>query len=222
MSSFRQETISAETDLRLALVLLAVVFSSCALFTPVTAVNILRVPGDYELKASDTTYTVFDLNTLIHLEFDLNGSNRIAVSPGDSHYLASGIRQGWYYADVIGANMWVRGMPVYLTGGDVISLEITNNYINVDGRPFFNAYQEKSTQYPFTPMLSLTCTGCTAQPQLKFDGNEVNYVPPWISITAGWHTIQIYSPFDNVQLYYRTLFDNYTVTRFDLYPVNMN
>ncbi len=208
--------------MRLAFVSFAVVFSSCALFVPTATVNLLQVPGDYELGATDTTDTIFDLSTRIHIDFDISGSNRTAVRPGDWHYLATGIKPGWYYVDVIGADMWVRGMPVYLLGGDVVSLGVSDNHIDIDGRAYFDATQEKSTSFPFTPMLSLKCTGCTAEPLLKFDGNQVNYVPPWIAVSAGWHTIEIYSPFDNVQLYYRTLFDNYTVTRFNLYPVNMN
>lgn len=222
MTRCNHDVFTPEANLKLIFVSFAVLFSSCALFTPIATVNLLKVSYDYELGASDTTETIFDLNTRIQFEFDLNGSNRVGVQPGDSRYLATGVKPGWYYVDVIGANMWVRGMPVYLTGGNVVSLEVTNNYIDVDGHPYFNAYQEKSTQYPFTPMLSLSCTGCTAEPLLKFDGNQINYIAPWVSVSAGWHTIEIYSPFDNVQLYYRTLFDNYTVTRFNLYPVNIN
>lgn len=208
--------------MRLAFVSFAVAFSSCALFVPTATVNLLQVSGDYELGATDTTDTIFDLSTGIHIDFDISGSNRIAIRPGDWHYLATGIKPGWHYVDVIGADMWVRGMPVYLLGGDVVSIGVGENYIDIDGRTYFDASQEKSTSFPFTPMLSLQCNGCTTEPVLKFDGTQMNYVPPWIAVSAGWHTIQIYSPFDNVQLYYRTLFDNYTVTRFTLYPINTN
>ncbi len=182
----------------------------------------MKVPGGFELGANDTTKTILIFDSGINVDFDLSGSNRIALQPGVSLRLADGISPGWYYADVIGASMWVRGLPVYFSGGDTVSFEIGNNHLNVDGRTFFSAFQEKSTRYPFTPMLSLRCTGCTARPLLKFDRNQVDYVPPWVAVSPGWHTIEIYSPFDNVQLYYRTLFDNFTVTQFNLYPIRMN
>ena len=200
----------------------AITFSSCALLKPSASVQLLRIPSDFELGATDTTKTVLFFDSNINVDFDLSGSKRVAIHPGVSQLLADGISPGWYYVDVVGANTWVRGLPVYLNGGDSVSFDIGSNHLGVDGRTFFSAFQEKSTRYSFTPMLSLNCFGCTARPLLKFDRNQVDYVPPWVAVSPGWHTIEIYSPFDNVQLYYRTLFDNFTVTQFNLYPIRMN
>jgi hypothetical protein len=201
---------------------LAFAFSSCALLKPSTSIGLSEVSDNYQLGMYDTTKTIFDFDSGMNIDFDLNGSDRISVHPGSSRLLANGVSPGWFYIDVIGSSMWVRGLPVYLIGGDTVSIDVDNNYLDVDGRSFFTARQEKSTQFSFVPALSISCVGCTRALTLKFDEQQVDYVPPWISIDAGWHTIEIYSPFDNVNLYYRTLFDNYTITEFTLYPVSMN
>ncbi|HEY9165934.1 MAG TPA: hypothetical protein VIS48_07215 [Candidatus Kryptonia bacterium] len=201
---------------------LAVGISSCALLQPAVTVRFSKVAGNFELGTGDTNKTVIHLNSQIYLDFDLSGSDRISIHPGVTQLLADGISPGWYYADFIGADMWVRGVPVYLSGEDKLSVEVANNQLVIDGRAFFGAQTQKSTAYPFLPSLSLTCNGCTSRPQLKFDGQVVDYVPPWVSVAAGWHSVEIYSPFDRVELYYRALFDNYSVTEFDLYPVKVN
>ncbi len=206
---------------RLAAVL-SFALSSCALLMPAATIGLSRVSEDFQLGLYDTTKTVLDFDSRINLDFDLNGSERVSVRPGLSKWLADGVMPGWFYLDVIGSSMWVRGLPVYLIGGDAIAIEADNDHLVLDGRPFFTAQQEKSTQFSFVPALSMSCAGCTRAPVLKFDGQQVDYAPPWISIDAGWHTIEIYSPFDNVHLYYRTLFDNYTITEFTFYPVSMN
>lgn len=196
--------------------------SSCALLKPSASIGISVVPDNYSLEPYDTTETIFIFDSKINLDFDLNGSDRIVVRPGFSHMLANGISPGWFYMDVIGATMWVRGLPVYLIGGDTVLIEVDDNQLDVDSMEFFTAHQEKSTALPFVPALSINCIGGTAAPHLKLDDQEVDYVPPWIEVDPGWHTIEIYSPFDNVQLYYRTLFDNYSITRFTFYPIAMN
>ncbi len=208
-------------SLRLMAVL-SLALSSCALLRPSASIGLSRVPDDYQLGLFDTTKTVFDFDSNINLDFDLNGSKRISIHPGFSQLLADGTSPGWFYIDVIGSSMWVRGLPIYLIGGDTVSVEVDNDYLDVNGRTFFVAQQEKGTQLSFVPALSMRCEGCTRAPILKFDEQQVDYIPPWISIEAGWHTIEIYSPFDNVNLYYRALFDNYTITEFTLYPVLMN
>jgi len=202
--------------------ILAFAFSSCALLKPSTSIGLFKVSDNYQLSIFDTTKTIFDFDSGINIDFDLNGSDRLSVQPGFTRLLANGVSPGWFYIDVIGSSMWVRGLPVYLIGGDTVLIGVDNDYLNVDGRSFFTARQEKSTLFSFVPELSMSCVGCTRAPILKFDGQEVDYIPPWISIDAGWHTIEIYSPFDNVNLYYRTLFDNYTMTEFKLYPESMN
>ncbi len=204
-----------------ASILFAVLFSSCALLVPTASVHLIRVSGDYQLGATDTTKTILIISTNMHVDFNLNGSNIIKLAPGEWYYVADGIGPGWYYLNAVGANTWVRNVPVYLNGGDEIPIVIGANYLDIDKRTFFDSYQEKSTLYSFYPMLSLNCFGCTTQPLLRFDGNETTITQPWITVTPGWHTIEIYSPLDHVQLYYRTLFDNYTITQFDLYPVPM-
>lgn len=204
------------------LFLFAVALCSCALLKPSASVGLYKVPSSYELGAYDTTKTVFVFDTGIYVDFDLSGSRRVAVRPGLSRFLAEGISPGWHYIDVIGASMWVRGLPVYLSGGDSVAIEVGNDYLNLDGRTFFSARRTKSTQFSFVPALAMNCVGCGAMPLLKFDGEQLDYVPPWVAVEPGWHTIEIYSPFDNVQLYYRALFDNYTITQFILYPVSMN
>lgn len=200
---------------------LSFLISSCALLKPTASIELSRVPSDYSLDLSDTTKTILMFDSRINFDFDLNGSDRITVRPGFSQTLASGISPGWFYMDVIGATMWVRGLPVYLFGGDSVLIDVDNDHLSLDGAEFFTVSKEKSTTLPFVPSLSISCVGCTARPQLKFDNQQVNYLPPWIAIDPGWHTIEIYSPFDNVELYYRTLFDNYSITRFTLYPFSM-
>lgn len=202
--------------------ILSLALSSCALLKPSVSISLSKVSNDFQLNQYDTTKTAFYFDSKINLDFDLNGSERISVHHGVSRLLADGVSPGWFYLDVIGSSMWVRGLPVYLVGGDTVSLDIDNNYLDINGRSFFAVQQDRSMQFSFIPDLSLSCVGCTRAPMLKFDGQQVDYVPPWISIDAGWHTIEIYSPFDNVNLYYRTLFDNYTITEFTLYPVSMN
>jgi len=207
---------------RLAPFILVMSLSSCALLEPSASIQLSRVSDDYYLDVNDTTKTIITMDSDIDMNFDLSGSERLSMRPGFSHLLASDVVPGWYYMDIIGASMWVRGVPVYLWGGDTISIEVGNDYLDIDGKIFFEAEQQKGTQYPFVPAFSLNCVGCTRMPQLKFDDQQVNYLPPWVSIAAGWHTIEIYSPFDNVRLYYRTLFDNYSITQFTFYPVTMN
>ncbi len=189
---------------------------------PTATVKLVRVQDRFEPSPVDTTQTILMIKANMDFEFDMNGSERIAMNSGSSRLLADGISPGWYYLDVIGPTMWVRGLPVYLVGGDTMTLDVDNDYIDVDGSPVFDVRQEKSTTFSFVPGLSMSCAGCTRAPVLKFDGRQLEYIPPWISIEAGWHTIEIFSPFDNVNLYYRTLFDNYTITEFTLYPVQMN
>jgi len=196
--------------------------SSCALLRPSASIEIYEVTDDYRIDPYDTTKTVFDFDSNINIDFDISGSDRISVRQGLSSLLADGISPGWFYIDVIGANLWVRGLPVYLIGGDTVTIDVDSYHLDIDGRPFFAARQEKSTEFSFVPVLSMSCAGCTRQPTLRFDGQQVEFVPPWISLDAGWHTIEIYSPFDHVNLYYRTLFDSFTVTEFTLYPVLMN
>jgi hypothetical protein len=208
--------------LKLGFIFVSLLLSSCALLRPTATVRLIKVSGEHELNADDTTKTIFMFDSKINLDFDLNGSQRVAVDPGSSSLLADGIAPGWFYMDLIGASTWVRGLPVYLIGGDTVLIDVDNDYIAVDGTAFFTAQREKSTQFSYVPALSMRCIGCTRQPILKFDGQQVDYVPPWISVDAGWHTIEIYSPFDNVNLYYRALFDNYTETEFTFYPVAMN
>lgn len=189
---------------------------------PTAIVHLVRVGDNFVLSAGDTTETLFDVDTRIHTQFDLNGSNRVGVAPGIWKYLADGIAPGWHYIDLIGTTVWVRGVPVYLRGGDTVSVDLGDNHMALDGMPFFEVYQDKNIYYSFTPMFSLNCYGCNWYPEIKFDGSVMNYTAPWVAVDAGWHTIEITSPLDNVHLYYRTLFDNYTVTRFNLYPVQMN
>ncbi|HUI30930.1 MAG TPA: hypothetical protein VLX91_12000 [Candidatus Acidoferrales bacterium] len=196
--------------------------SSCAFLRPSISIGLSRVSNNYVVNPFDTTKTIFTVDSKIDFDFDLSGSYRISIRHGHSRVLAKGVSPGWFYVDVIGASMWVRGLPLYLIGGDSVSIQVANNYLNVDGKTFFMAQQEKSTQFSYDPSLSISCVGCTRKPTLKFDDEEMNYVPPSISAAAGWHTIEIYSPFDNVDLYFRTLFDNYTITEFTLYPILMN
>lgn len=204
-----------------AYVLLAFVFSSCALFVPTASVHIAEVPSDFKFDAADTTAAILSVSSNMYAQFRMNGANTVDLNPGSANFVAEGIRRGWYFFDIVGAETWVRNLPVYLTGADTISFVIAHNYLDIDGRTFFNSYQEKSLHYPFYPALSLNCYGCNFQPVIKFDGSNMRLTPPWTTVTPGWHTIDIYSPLDHVQLHYRTLFDNYTVTQFDLYPVSM-
>jgi hypothetical protein len=201
---------------------LSLILSSCALLMPSTSIGLSRVSEDYQLGVLDTTKTILNFDSRIDLDFDLNGSERFSIRPGFSRWLVDRVMPGWFYLDVIGSSMWVRGLPVYLIGGDTVAVEVDNDHLVLDSRPFFTAQQEKSTRFPFVPVLSMSCIGCTRAPILKFDGQQLDYVAPEISVDAGWHTIEFYSPFDNVSLYYRTLFDNYTITEFTLYPVPMN
>ncbi len=212
-------------------VICAVALSSCAMLKPSISIGLSRISDDYQLNQNDTTKAVLDVDSKINFDFDLRGSKRISIHPGFSRFLADGVSPGWFYIDVIGTSTWVRGLPVYLSGGDTVSLDIDDNYLDVDGRPFFMVEQDKSMQFSFVPELSLRCVGCTRAPILRFDGKQVKNVPPensrfsrqtWISVNAGWHTIETYSPLDNVNLYYRTLFDNYTITELTLYPILMN
>ncbi len=186
------------------------------------SVGLSEVPNSFELGIQDTTKAVFVFDSGIYMDFDLSGSRRVSVRPGASQFLAEGILPGWYYIDVIGASMWVRGLPVYLSGGDSVAIQVGNDYLELNGRTFFSATQTRSTLFAFVPALAMDCVGCTTMPLLKFDGEQVDYIPPWVAVDPGWHTIEIYSPFDNVQLYYRTLFDNYTITRFTIYPISVN
>jgi hypothetical protein len=212
--------------LRLSIFLASISLLSCASplawLQPSATVHLAKASVGYENEPIDTTDTIFILRSKINLDFNLNGSNRISVGPGFSRLIASGISSGWYYMDIIGTTMWVRGLPVYLIGGDSVSIDVDNNYLSVDGYEFFVASQERSTDLPFMPSLSISCLGCTVTPQIKLDDQPVHYVPPWIEVDPGWHTIEIDSFADNVRLYYRTLFDNYSITRFIVYPVEMN
>lgn len=207
--------------MKTAYVLFALLFSSCTFLVPTASVHIAGVRSDYALDATDTTAVILVINTNMHVDFTMNGSNTVRVNPGEEYFAAQGIRSGWYYLDFVGATTWVRNVPVYLRGGSRIPFEVGANYLDIDGRTFFNSYQEKSTLYPFYPALSLNCYGCDFRPLIRFDGAEMVITQPWMTVTPGWHTIEIYSPLDHVQLYYRTLFDNYTITQFDLYPVSM-
>lgn len=196
-------------------------FSSCALLVPTASVNITWVSSDYTLRAADTTATILLINSDMHADFTLNGSNMIIIKPGEMDFVADGIKSGWYYMDVVGADTWMRNVPVYLHGGKELSLDIGKNYLDINGRTFFDAYQDKSTLYPFYPSFSLNCYGCDFEPVVRFDGADIVINQPWTTVTPGWHTIEIYSPLDHVQLYYRTLYDSYTITQVDLYPISM-
>ncbi len=202
-------------------VLLAFLFSSCALLVPKAIVHITPVSSDYRLGAADTTATILLVNSNMHADFSLNGSNTIRLKPGEKDFVAVGIRTGWYYMDVVGTTTWMRNVPVYLNGGKEFSVDIGKDYLDINGRTFFNSYQEKSTLYPFYPSFSFNCYGCYYQPVVKFDGADMVISQPWTTVTPGWHTIEIYSPLDHVQLYYRTLYDSYTITQIDLYPISM-
>ncbi len=211
--------------------LLAFSFSSCALLKPTATVRLTRVSDLTSLVAGDSTETMFEIDSGIHTEFDLNGSNRVSIDPGSWNYIAKGIEPGWHYIDLIDNTVWLRGVPVWLRGADSISISFGDNYLILNNRPVFEVYQYKNINYPFTPAFSLRCYGCNWNPVIKLDGSRINYVPPpnnsisgqaWMAVDAGWHTIEIDSPLDNVHLYYRTLFDNYTETEFSLYPVQMN
>lgn len=207
--------------MKLAYVMFGFFLSSCALLAPTASVHLVRVRADYSLNAADTTATLLQINTNMHVEFTLNGSNTVSIAPGESDFTAEGIQTGWYYLDVVGAETWVRNVPVYLPGGGKMSFDIGNDYLDIGGRTFFDSYQEKSTMYPFYPVFSLNCYGCDFQPLIRFDGVPLTITQPWTTVTPGWHTIEIYSPLDHVDLHYRTLFDSYTITQFDLYPVSM-
>ncbi len=206
--------------LKIAAVLVATAFSSCALLVPTAVVNLERVPADYVIAPTDTTESVLEISSNMHADFSLNGSNMVKLEPGDWEYLAAGIAPGWYYMNIVSADTWVRNVPVFLRGGDRVPIDVGPNHLDIDGKIFFDSYQGKSTLYSFYPMLSLSCYGCTTQPLLRFDGNETAVTQPWITVTPGWHSIEIYSPLDHVQLYYRTLFDNYTITEFELHPIS--
>lgn len=207
--------------MKLAYVLLGFLFSSCALLLPSESISLVPVTADYSLARGDTTGALLHVAANLQVEFTLNGSNTMEIRPGESEILAGGIQTGWYYINIIGDEMRVVNLPVYLHGGHETSFTIAHNYLDIDGRTFFNSYQEKSTQYPFYPQWSFTCYGCNFQPLIRFDGSEITITRPWMTITPGWHTIEIYSPLDHVQLYYRRLFDSFTITQFDLYPVHM-
>lgn len=207
--------------MKFAYVMLGFLFSSCALLTPEASIHITAVRADYGLSADDTTAAILQLNTNMYTEFNLNGSNILKMEPGEESFVVEGIRTGWYYADIVGADTRIHNLPVHLKGGGETTFEIAKNYLDIDGRTFFNSYQEKSTLYPFYPQLSLNCYGCDFQPMIRFDGAPVVVTQPWMTVAPGWHTIEIYSPLDHVQLYYRTLFDSYTITQFDLYPISM-
>ncbi len=207
--------------MRAAYALLAFVLSSCAFFVPTASVHITEVPSGFRFSSVDTTAVILSVSSNMYAQFRLNGANSFSVTPGSEDLLADGIHKGWYFFDIVGAETWIRNLPVYLAGADTVSFTIAHNYLDIDGRIFFNSYQEKSLQYPFYPVLSLNCYGCNFQPVIKFDGTSMILTPPWTTVTPGWHTIDIYSPLDHVQLHYRTLFDNYTITQFDLYPVSM-
>ncbi len=206
--------------MKVASILFAVMFSSCAMLTPVASLHLVRVPSDYQLGATDTTKTILAINTKMHVEINLNGSDIIKLSPGEWSYVADGIEPGWYYLDVIGAETRVRNVPMYLYGGDEVPIDIGPDHLDIDGAAFFSSRRQRSTLYSFYPLLSVNCYGCTVQPQLKFDGSPMAVTRPWTTVAPGWHTIEIYSPFDHIDLYYRALFDNYTITQFDFYPVS--
>ncbi len=203
------------------LLLLSLLFSSCALFIPTASVHISGVAPDYVLNASDTTAIILSLSTNMHADFSLNGSNTISLRPGEKEYVANGIQTGWYYMDIVGTDTWMHNVPVYLRGSRTLTVDIGKDYLDIDGRTFFDSYQEKNTLYPFYPAFSLNCYGCEYRPIIKLDGTEITITRPWTTLDPGWHTIEIYSPLDHMQIHYRTLFDSYTVTQIDLYPISM-
>ena len=145
--------------------------------------------------------------------------------------MADGFSSGWAYIDVTSANTWVRGIPVYLSGGDTASIEIYNIHLAIDGAAFFSAWEEKSTQYSFVPSWLMQCVDYRRKPSVKLAGRQIDYVPSvgngsrrrgLRSIAAGLHTINIYSLFDNVIIHHRSLYDIYTVNKLGLCPVSMN
>lgn len=201
--------------------LLTLLLSSCALLIPTASVHITGIQPDSTLNASDTTAIILSINTNMNADFNFNGSNTVSLKPGEENFFVNGIQTGWYYMDIVGTDIRMRNVPVYLHGGGTLPLDIGRDYLDIDGRTFFDSYQEKSTLYPFYPVFSLNCYGCEFEPVIRFDGTQIAITQPWTTVTPGWHTIEIYSPLDHVQLYYRTLFDSYTVTQIDLYPISM-
>lgn len=201
--------------------LLTLSFSSCALLIPTVSVHITGISPDSALNASDTTAIILSINTNMHADFNFNGSNIVNLRPGQEDFVVNGIQTGWYYMDVVGTDIRIVNIPVYLRGGEKLPLDIGRDYLDINGRTFFDSYQEKSTLYPFYPVFSLNCYGCEFEPVIRFDGAQITIAQSWTTVTPGWHTIEIYSPLDHVQLYYRTLFDSYTITQIDLYPISM-
>ncbi|HQT92439.1 MAG TPA: hypothetical protein PL001_10480, partial [Candidatus Kryptobacter bacterium] len=81
--------------MKLASVLFAVMFSSCAFLVPTVSVHLARVTADYQLGATDTTKTILSINTSMPADFNMNGSNMISLKPGETYYVADGIEPGW-------------------------------------------------------------------------------------------------------------------------------
>lgn len=192
---------------------------SCSSFRPTGSVRLFPERTNTSLETSDTLKTLIYINSEADFVFDINGSNQVHSSSGEKAFLAEGIRSGWYYADIVGNEIWVRGMPVYLKGGDVTYIQFLKTGVYVNYRPFFTVERYKSIYNSFTPFLTVGCRGCSGPPHFSIDNTPVNPVQPYIPLSAEWHSIEVYSPMDNIQLYYRDLFSNYTVTRLMLYPV---
>jgi len=195
------------------------VLASCSVLQPTASVHIFSVERDKPFETSDTLAVLIGIDSETDFVFDINGSNQIHSSSGEKTFLAEKIRTGWYYADIIGNEMWVRGMPIYLKGGGSTYIQFLKTGVYVNYKPFFKVEIDKSIYNPFAPVLTVGCFGCNGAPDFQIDHVRVNPIQPYIPLSADWHSIEIYSPADNIQIYYRALFSNYSITRFTLYPV---
>jgi len=155
----------------------------------------------------------------IYFDFDLTGSERVTLSPGVNRFAIDYAKPGWHLADIIGSDMWVRGLPVYMSGGDRVTFDIGENYVRVDGRVCFVAATTRSVQYSYDPTINLRCNDCTIMPTVIIDGSTLNYTFPQFAFKSGWHSIEIRDSHDNVDIYYSRTFSNYTVTEIAIYPV---
>jgi hypothetical protein len=182
----------------------------------------VRVGDGYEPGRSDTTRTILSFDSKIHFEFHLTGFDRIDLPPGLTRLEAGGIKPGWRFADILGANMWVRGLPFFVSGADKISVDVSDDYVRVDGRVYFVATTTQSTQYPYDPTISFRCNDCTIKPTIIIDGTRSDYTVPLITVKSGWHSIEIEDSHDNIDVYYGRTFISYSVTEISVYPVEMN
>ncbi|MGC8594480.1 MAG: hypothetical protein ACP5MI_02610 [Candidatus Kryptoniota bacterium] len=200
-------------------IIMALVLASCSTLQPTASVHIFPAEINTALATPDTMSILINIDSETDFVFDVNGSNQIHSSSGEKMFLARNISTGWYYADIVGNEMWVRGMPIYLKRGGDIYIQFLKTGVYVNYKPFFKVEKSKSIYNSFTPILTIGCYGCSGPPEFRIDNARINPVQPYIPLSAEWHSIEIYSPMDNIQLYYRDLFANYTVTTLILYPV---